>query len=70
MDPEKIIIGLSTELTSALKAMSKAKDINEKEVHSRIVKNLCESLGVFFDLASEMMPFDVDGDSDNQEIPF
>ena len=70
MDPEKIIIGLSKELTSELKAMSKTKDINEKEVHSRIVKNLCESLGVFFDLASEMMPFDVDGDSDNQEIPF
>ena len=70
MDPEKIIIGLSKELTSELKAMSKAKDINEKEVHSRIVKNLCESLGVFFDLASEMMPFDLDGDSDKQEIPF
>jgi hypothetical protein len=70
MDPEKIIIGLSKELTSELKAMSKAKDINEKEVHSRIVKNLCESLGVFFDLASEMMPFDIDGDSDKQEIPF
>ena len=70
MDPEKIIIGLSKELTSELKAMSKAKDINEKEVHSRIVKNLCESLGVFFDLASEMMSFDFDGDSDKEEIPF
>jgi hypothetical protein len=70
MDPEKIIIGLSKELTSELKAMSKAKDIHEKEVHSRIVKNLCESLGVFFDLASEMMPVDIDGDSDKQEIPF
>jgi len=70
MDPEKIIIGLSKELTSALKAMSKAKDVNEKEVHSRIVKNLCESLSVFFDLASEMMPFDFDGDSDKEEIPF
>jgi hypothetical protein len=68
MDPEKIIIGLSKELSSELKAMSKTKDINEKEVHSRIVKNLCESLGVFFDLASEMMPFD--GDSDKEGIPF
>jgi len=48
MDPEKIIVGLSKELTSALKAMSKAKDVNEKEVHSRIVKNLCESLGANF----------------------
>lgn len=70
MEPEKIIIGLSKELTSELKAMSKAKDINEKEVHSRIVKNLCESLGVFFDLASEIMSFDFDGDSDKEEIPF
>ena len=70
MDPEKIIIGLSKELTSELKAMSKAKDVNEKEVHSRIVKNLCESLGVFFNLASEMMPFDFDDNSDKGDIPF
>ena len=68
MDPDKIIGGLSKELISALKAMSKAKDVNEKEVHSRIVKNLCESLGVFFDLASEMPSFD--GDSDGEDIPF
>jgi hypothetical protein len=70
MEPEKIISGLSKELTSTLKAMSKSKDVNEKEVHSRIVKNLCESLGVFFDLASEMMPLDFAGDSDKEDIPF
>ena len=70
MDPEKIIIGLSKELTSELKAMSKAKDVHEKEIHSRIVKNLCESLGVFFDLASEVMSFDFDDDSDKEDIPF
>jgi len=70
MDPEKIIVGLSNELTSELKAMSKAKDVNEKEIHSRIVKNLCESLGVFFDLASEVMSFDFDDDSDKEDIPF
>jgi len=69
MDPEKIIGELLKELTFALKAMSKAKDINEKEVHSRIVKNLCESLGVFFDLANEM-PFDFESDSDKEDIPF
>ena len=68
MDPEKIIGGLSKELISELKAMSKAKDINEKEIHSRIVKNLCDALGVFFDLASEMMPFG--DDSDAEDIPF
>ncbi|MBU1054951.1 MAG: hypothetical protein KKC46_14150 [Proteobacteria bacterium] len=70
MEPEKIIDGLSKELVSALKSMSKAKDVNEKEVHSRIVKNLCESLGVFFDLANEMMPFDFEDDSDKEDIPF
>ena len=70
MDPEKIMDGLSKELISALKAMSKAKDLNEKEIHSRIVKNLCESLGVFFDLANEMMPLDFDGDLDKEDLPF
>ena len=60
MDPDKIMGGLAKELDAALKAMAKAKDVNEKEVHSRIVKNLCQSLGVFFDFASEMMPLDFD----------
>jgi len=70
MDPEKIMDGLSKELTSALKRMSKAKDVNEKELYSRIVKNLCESLGVFLDWASEMMPFDLDDDLGKKDIPF
>lgn len=70
MDPEKIMDGLSKELISALKAMSKAKDVNEKEIHSRIVKHLCESLGVFFDLANEMMPFDFDDEVDDEDVPF
>ena len=34
MDPEKIMDGLSKELTSALKRMSKAKDVNEKELYT------------------------------------
>lgn len=70
MDPEKIIDGLSKELNSALKAMGKAKDVNEKEVYSRIVKNMCESLGVFFDMASEMMAFESDDDLDKEGLPF
>jgi ethanolamine ammonia-lyase large subunit len=70
MDLEKIMEGLSKELIFSVKAMSKAKDLNEKEIHSRIVKNVSESLGVFFDLAGDMMPFDLDDDSDEDEIPF
>jgi hypothetical protein len=60
--------GLSKEINSALKAMSKAKDINEKEAYSRIIKNLCESQGVFLKLATEMIPFD--DDSEEEDIPF
>ncbi|MFO7884690.1 MAG: hypothetical protein R6U68_07710 [Desulfobacteraceae bacterium] len=70
MDPDKIMNGLSRELYSALKKMSKAKNIDEKEAYSRIVKNLCEALGVFFDAASEMMSLDPDGDMENEDIPF
>jgi len=69
MDPDKIMDGLSRELDSALKAMAKARDLNEKEVHSRIVKNLCESLGVFFNLASDMMSSHSDDDLE-EDIPF
>jgi len=70
MDPERIMNGLSKELNSALKAMAKAKDVNEKEAYSRIVKNVCESLGVFFNLAGEMMPYDSDDDLGKGDIPF
>jgi len=49
--------------------MAKAKDMNEKEAYSGILKNLCESLGVFFDLASEMMSSDSGNDSE-EDIPF
>ena len=70
MDPEKIMDGLTKELNVALKAMSKAKGVDEKEAYSRIVKNLCESLGVFFNLASEMMSLDFDDDSEEEDIPF
>ena len=70
MDPDKIMDGLSKELNFALKAMAKAKDVNEKEAYSRIVKNLCESLGVFLDLASEMMSLNFDDDLTKEDIPF
>lgn len=44
MNPEKLMEDLMKELGVALKAMSKAKTVEEKLVHSQIVKNLCESL--------------------------
>ena len=73
MDPEQIIADLSNELSDSLKKMAEAKDVNEKEAYSRVVKNLSDSLGVFFNLAADIMPYDYDDfdDIDNDEdLPF
>ncbi|OGQ99602.1 MAG: hypothetical protein A2505_10780 [Deltaproteobacteria bacterium RIFOXYD12_FULL_55_16] len=62
MDPEKILDGLAKELSAALKAMAKAKTVEEKLTHSQIVKNLSDSLGVFLGLANDMIDFDMGED--------
>jgi len=62
MDPDKMMDNLSKELSDAIKAMSRAKTIDEKVAYSHIVKNISESLGVFLNLASEMMALDFDED--------
>lgn len=69
MDPDNIMDNLSKETIAALKAMAKTRDVNEKEVYSRIVKNLCESMQVFLDLASDMMPYDFDDEFPDGDIP-
>jgi hypothetical protein len=46
--------------------MAKAKTPEEKLAYSEIIKNLCDSLGVFLNLISEVAPFDDDG----EPIPF
>ncbi len=68
MDTDKIMDGLAKEINSTLKAMSKAKDINEKEAYSRIIKNLCNSQEMLLNISYEMMPFDDDLEED--DIPF
>ena len=60
MEPQDIMDGISSELDDALKAMAKAKSLDEKLAYSKIVKNLSESLGVFIDLASSVMEMDFD----------
>jgi hypothetical protein len=66
MDPEKIMNGISKEIDAVLKAMAKAKTPEEKLAYSETVKNLCESLGVFLNLMSNVMHYDDDG----APIPF
>lgn len=55
MNPEKPMEALTEELNATLKAMAKAKTIEEKLTYSQIAKNLSESLGVFFNLMNDMM---------------
>jgi len=62
MEPDKLIDGISTELNTAFKAMAKAKTVEEKVQYSQIIKNLCQSLGVFIEAANEMIPFDFEED--------
>jgi len=62
MDPEQLMEGISNEMGAALNAMGKAKTPEEKRVLSEIVKNLSQSLGVFLSLASDMGPYEDDGD--------
>jgi len=60
MEPQEIMDGISSELGDALKAMAKAKSLDEKLAYSKVVKNLSESLGVFIDLATGMMGMEFD----------
>jgi hypothetical protein len=58
MDPEKIMNGISKEIFTALKAMEKAKTAEERLTYSETIKNLCDSLGVFLNLISDIAPYD------------
>ena len=69
MEPDKIMDGISKEILTALKEMGKARTPEQKLTHSAVIKNLCESLAVFLDLASDMDLYD-DDDDDDRPIPF
>ena len=68
MDPEKMMTGIGNEVLTSLKSMKKAKTPEEKLIHSKTVKNLCDSLGVFLNLMSDMDLYEED-DNDGP-IPF
>ncbi len=65
MDPEEIMNSISNEILATLKVMAKVKTPEEKLKYSEIVKNLCDSLGVFLNLIGDAVPYD-----DDQPIPF
>ncbi len=69
MDPEKMMTGISNEILTSIKDMGKAKTPEEKLTHSKTVKNLCDSLEVFFNLMSGMDLYDDDADYDDDDVP-
>ncbi len=74
MDPEKMMAGISNEILISVKDMGKAKTPEEKLMHSKTIKNLCESLGVFLKLMADMDLYDEYEDEDEDDydgpIPF
>ena len=62
MEATIIMDKLSSQILDELKAMSKAKSAEDKLTSSKTVKNLCDSLAVFFDLMYGMFPDDDDDD--------
>ena len=67
MDPEKIMDGISTEILATLKEMQKIKVLEERLMYSKIVSNLCNSLGVFLSLISDMA---LHGDGEDEPTLF
>ncbi len=69
MISDKLMDELSGEIERTLKAMAKAKTPEEKLTYSMVVKNLCESMGVFLQAAADYMEY-ADGDDEDFERPF
>ncbi|MCD4707371.1 MAG: hypothetical protein K8S62_06510 [Candidatus Sabulitectum sp.] len=72
MDPIKIVDELSSQILATLKVMSKAKTPEERLTCSKTVKNLSDSISVFFELIQGISSFDGydEDDEDEEGIPF
>jgi len=67
-DPTDILEPTLAEAKRTLQEMKKTKDLDARKLQSEILKNLCESAGVFFDLMSNaMMADDFPGFLENDE---
>jgi hypothetical protein len=55
-DPAELIDPILEQAKRALDEMSATKDLDQRKLQSEIVKNLCDSAGVFFDMMTGVMP--------------
>lgn len=70
-NPADIMEPILIETKRILEEMGRTKDLEERKTQSEIIKNLCESLGVFFDamngalMSGDMSDmFEEDGEED------
>ena len=54
-DPSDILEPIVVEARRVLEDMKKTEDVNERLSQSKILKNLCQSIGIFFDMTSTAM---------------
>ncbi|MFK5953243.1 MAG: hypothetical protein QM498_09315 [Desulfobacterium sp.] len=70
MKPDKIMDGISKEIMTSLKQMGKTTTTDERLKHSKIIKNLCDSLDVFFGFMNEISSYDYDDEEEDGDTPF
>lgn len=58
---------LQKELNKAIAELSQTTDLDERIKLSHLISNLSQSIGVFFNFASEMMMHDIDLGEDEFE---
>lgn len=63
MDPDKLMDDIASELMAACRDMGSSHTVEEKLQYSQIILNLSDSLGVFLNAASDMMPYDFETDA-------
>ena len=69
-DPSEAIEKLQAEIYRTLKEFSKAKNIDEKLKLSELLKNLTQSLNVYFDFLSTVIDSELDSFDEEEDIYF
>ena len=55
IDLDNVLDPMLAEVSRLLVEMKKTKDLEKRKLQSEIIKNLCDSLGVFFDTMTGAM---------------
>ena len=67
-DPTEAIEKLQAEINRTLKEFSKAKNTEEKLKLSELLKNLTQSLNVYFDFLSAVIDSELDSFDEEEDI--